>query len=128
VRTSPSPRTFVEGTGFLRNTFHSGSPEGTATGTLVPVDPGSTSSGCEASDFAGFPSGGIALMQRGTCGLAVKALNAQAAVAAIWNNTTGPINMIGDATGLTIPVVFATIEAGTDLANTPGATITVTVD
>jgi Zn-dependent M28 family amino/carboxypeptidase len=131
VRISPSPRTFVEGTDFLRNTFDSGSPEGTATGTLVPVDPGSTSSGCEAGDFAGFPAGGIALMQRGTCGFAVKALNAQAAGAAgavIWNNATGLVNMIGDATGLSIPVVFATIEAGTDLASTPGATVTVTVD
>ena len=143
VRISPLPRTFVEGTDFLRNTFDSGTPEGTATGSLVPVDlvippgaaPNSSSSGCEAADFAGFPVGGIALLQRGTCGFAVKALNAQAAGAtgAIVMNEgqpgrTGLLNMIGDATGLTIPVVFATFAAGSDLASTPGATVTVTVD
>jgi Zn-dependent M28 family amino/carboxypeptidase len=38
------------------------------------------------------------------------------------------INMIGDATGLTIPVVFASQVAGTDLAATPGATVRVKVD
>jgi Zn-dependent M28 family amino/carboxypeptidase len=36
--------------------------------------------------------------------------------------------MIGDATGLTIPAVFTTFEAGLDLSTTPGATVTVTVD
>jgi Zn-dependent M28 family amino/carboxypeptidase len=131
IRVSPNPRTFVEGVDFLRNRFDSGVPEGTATGALVVVDPGSASSGCEASDFAGFPAGGIALMQRGTCGFAVKALNAQAAGAAgvvIWNNQPGLVGMIGDATGLRIPAVFATIAAGTDLASTPGATVTVKVD
>ncbi|SNS31886.1 PA domain-containing protein [Geodermatophilus saharensis] len=131
VRTSAPARTFVEGTDFLRNTFDTGSPEGTATGTLVPVEPGGTTAGCEATDFTGFAAGSIALIQRGGCPFATKALNAQAAGAAgvvIWNNTTGLINMIGPAAGLTIPAVFATIEAGSDLAATPGATVTVTVD
>lgn len=143
IRVSPNPRTFVNGTDFLRNAFDSGSPEGTATGALVPVGlvinpslpPNSNTSGCEAADFAGFPAGGVALMQRGSCGFAVKALNAQAAGAAavvIMNEgqpgRTGLLNMIGDATGLTIPAVFATFEAGADLASTPGATVTVTVD
>jgi Zn-dependent M28 family amino/carboxypeptidase len=143
IRVSPNARTFVNGTDFLRNRFDSGTPEGTATGTLVPVglviDPSlpanSNTSGCEASDFAGFPAGGIALMQRGTCGFAQKALNAQAAGAAgviIMNEgqpgRTGLTNMIGDATGLRIPAVFTTFEAGSNLASTPGATVTVTVD
>ena len=35
---------------------------------------------------------------------------------------TGLLNMIGDATGLTIPAVFTTFEAGSNLATTPGAT------
>ena len=38
------------------------------------------------------------------------------------------INMIGDATGLTIPAVFASQVAGENLATTPGATVRVTVD
>ena len=70
-------------------------------------------------------AGSIALMQRGTCGFAIKALNAQAAGAAgvvIMNEgqpgRTGLINMIGDATGLTIPAVFTTFAAGSDLAST----------
>ena len=37
IRRSPSPRTFVNGTDFLRNRFDSGTPEGTATGPLVPI-------------------------------------------------------------------------------------------
>ena len=143
IRNSPNPRTFVNGTDFLRNRFDSGTPEGTATGTLVPVGlvlppppaANSNTSGCEASDFAGFPAGAVALLQRGTCGFNVKALNAQAAGASaviIMNEgqpgRTGLTNMIGDATGLTIPAIFTTFAAGNDLAQTPGANVTVTVD
>ena len=68
--------------------------------------PSSNTSGCEIGDFAGFPAGGIALIQRGTCGFTVKVLNAQAAGAAgavIMNEgqpgRDGLINMIGDASG-----------------------------
>jgi Zn-dependent M28 family amino/carboxypeptidase len=143
IRVSPQPRTFVDGTDFLRNAFDSGTPEGTATGPLFPVDlvlnpagpANSSSSGCEAGDFAGMPAGAVALVQRGTCGFNVKVLNAQAAGAAavvVMNEgqpgRTGLLNMIGDATGLTIPAVFTTYAAGFDLAQTPGATVTVTVD
>ncbi len=114
IRISPNPRTFVNGTDFLRNTFDSGTPEGTCTGTLYPIDlvinpagpANSSSSGCEAADFAGMPVGGVALVQRGTCGFNVKVLNAQAAGAGaviVMNEgqpgRTGLINMIGDATG-----------------------------
>jgi Zn-dependent M28 family amino/carboxypeptidase len=142
-RISPIPRTFVNGTDFLRNRFDSGTPEGTATGTLVPVGlvinpslpANSNTSGCEAADFAGFPAGAVALMQRGTCGFNVKSLNAQAAGASaviIMNEgqpgRTGLTNMIGDATGLSIPAIFVTFAAGLDLSQTPGATVTVTVD
>ena len=91
-RISPNPRVFVNETDFLRNTFDSGTPEGEATGPLFPVglviDPSlpanSNSSGCEAADFTGMTAGSIALMQRGTCGFGIKALNAQAAGAAGW--------------------------------------------
>ena len=48
----------------------------------APPPPGTTASGCAASDFAGFPAGNIALVQRGTCNFGVKAKNAEAAGAA----------------------------------------------
>ena len=135
VRNSPNPRTFVEGTDFLRNAFDTGTPEGTATGTLVALTPfaADATPGCEPGDYAGFPVGGIALVQRGGCGFAVKALAAQAAGASgaiIWNNVNNAslTNMVGAAPGLTIPVVFAAFAAGTDLATTPGSNVTVTVD
>lgn len=131
--------TWVDGQDFLRNDFDSGSPEGTATGPLQPVDlvqpfpaDGSSTSGCEPEDFAGFTPGAVALVQRGTCGFAVKALNAQAAGASaviVTNDgRAGLVGMIGDATGLTIPAVFVTSPVGEDLASTPGASVTVTVD
>jgi Zn-dependent M28 family amino/carboxypeptidase len=143
IRVSPVPRTFVNGTDFIRNRFDSGVPEGTATGALRNIDlvlnpsgPANTSnSGCEAADFAGFPAGAVALVQRGTCGFNVKVLNAQAAGASaviVMNEgqpgRTGLVGMIGDATGLHIPAVFATFAAGLDLATTPSSTVTVKVD
>lgn len=143
IRVDPNPRTFVDGVDFLRNSFDTGVPEGTATGALVPVDlvldpagpANSSTSGCEAADFAGFPAGAVALVQRGTCGFAVKVLNAQGAGASavvVMNEgqpgRTGLVGMIGDATGLSIPAVFATYDAGFDLASTPRSTVTVTVD
>ena len=62
----------------------------------------SNTSGCEAADFAGFPAGAVALVQRGTCGFNVKVLNAQAAGASaviVMNEgqpgRTGLVGMIG---------------------------------
>jgi len=130
-RISPQPRTFVQGSEFLRNTFDSGTPEGEATGTLFVVPAADATDGCEGTDFDAMVAGQIALIQRGGCGFAIKALTAQAEGAAgviIYNNTTGMINMIGDATGLTIPAVFASQVAGANLVGTPGATVRVKVD
>ncbi|WP_177229761.1 M20/M25/M40 family metallo-hydrolase [Lentzea albida] len=142
-RVSPVPRAFVRDTDFNRHGFDQ-PVEGTATGAIQAVDvvlpptpvPNGNSSGCEAADFAGFTPGKIAVLQRGTCGFAVKALNAQAAGASaviLFNEgqpgRTGLVTPIGDATGLTIPVVFATFAAAQDLLlNTPGAIVRVTVD
>ncbi len=142
-RLSPDPVAFEDESDFTRNNFDTGSPEGTATGSLFPADlvlnpagpANSSNSGCEAADFAGMAAGSIALVQRGTCGFNFKVLNAQAAGAAgvvVMNEgqvgRTGLVGMIGDATGLTIPAVFATYDTGFNLAQTPGASVKVTVD
>jgi Zn-dependent M28 family amino/carboxypeptidase len=109
-----------------------GSGPGDVTAAVTPVDVqlflGNTNtSGCEASDFAGFTAGTIALIQRGTCPFSTKALNAEAAGAAgviIFNagddtsdarqelivGTLGGANIVG------IPVVGASYEQGVALA------------
>ena len=50
-----------------------------AAGGIVIPSPGGRASGCNAGDFAGFPAGKIALIQRGTCTFREKAANAEAA-------------------------------------------------
>jgi hypothetical protein len=72
--------------------------------------------------FVGFPAGAIALVDRGQCGFAIKAANAQAAGAVamvVANNVAGaPITMGGTDPTITIPSVMvsqadgATIKAG----------------
>ena len=74
ARLSPSPRAFVANSEFFTMTY-SGSGDTTAELRLVDTDatppppppsPPNTS-GCQTADFAGFPAGGIAMMQRGSC-------------------------------------------------------------
>jgi Zn-dependent M28 family amino/carboxypeptidase len=78
-QTAPTPTSYQTGT-----FTYSGSGNVTAGVTAVdvqvppPAQPGSTSS-CTADDFTGFPTGNVALIQRGTCTFHDKALNAQAA-------------------------------------------------
>jgi Zn-dependent M28 family amino/carboxypeptidase len=109
---------------------------GDVTAAVTPVDLqlglGNTStSGCEASDYAGFPAGNIALLQRGTCTFELKAENAAAAGAVgivIFNqgNTTAVDRNNIPAVTLTanntsgIPVLGTTYALGVTLANTPG--------
>ena len=110
------------------------SGSGDVTATVVAVDTTLTpsltnTSGCEAADFAGFPAGSIALMQRGTCTFGTKAANAQAAGAAgaiIFNNgTDGRTASFAGTLGaplVTIPVLGASFAAGVDLG-TPSGTV-----
>lgn len=93
----------------------------------LPRDP--VTSGCEAADFAGFPAGNIALIQRGTCTFAQKALNAQAANASaviIFNQGNTParegliIGTLAPST-LNIPVVGASFADGAALAQSGSA-------
>jgi Zn-dependent M28 family amino/carboxypeptidase len=130
---------------------------GDVTGNVVPIDlnlvpPRATTSGCDGAfteaavgapivphpggpdDFAGFPAGSIALIQRGGCSFALKALNAQAAGAAaiiIMNQGNSPDReplIVGTLAPASpgIPVVGASFEDGVTLAQ-PGSTARVRV-
>jgi len=125
-------------------TYPTGSFTGTGfgevTAAVTPVDinlvlPRANTSGCEASDFAGFPVGNIALLQRGTCDFSDKALNAQAAGASaviIFNQGNAPeregliIGTLGADTVVDIPVVGASFADGVSLTQ-PGSTALVDV-
>jgi Zn-dependent M28 family amino/carboxypeptidase len=132
-QTAPTPTTYTEGVDFGVITQ---SDPGDVTAPVTAVDLqfgiGNTStSGCEASDFAGFPDGNIALLQRGTCTFELKAENAAAAGASgivIFNqgNTAGDDRQGIPAVTLTanntsgIPVIGTTYSLGVTLANTAG--------
>lgn len=78
AETAPEQKTFAPDTDFATLQY---SGSGDVTAAAAPVDPGAagTGSGCEAGDFAGFPKGHIALIQRGGCFFSRKADNAIAA-------------------------------------------------
>ena len=130
---APNQITYVEGTDFGAITQ---TDPGDVTAAVTPVDLqlglGNTStSGCEATDFNGFPSGNIALLQRGTCTFELKAENAAAAGAVgivIFNqgNTTATDRNNIPAVTLTanntsgIPVIGTTYALGVTLSNTAG--------
>lgn len=123
---------------------YTGSGNGDVTGNVVPVDlaltpPRDSSSGCEAADFAGLDFSGpsdIALVQRGTCAFAIKAVNAQAAGAeavVIFNQGNDPTReglIVGtlnpSPAPVTIPVVGASFASGVALSQ-PGSTARVRV-
>lgn len=111
---------------------YTGSGAGDVTAAVTAVDlqlgvGNTSSSGCEAADFAGFPAGNIALVQRGTCPFGDKAINAEAAGAAgviIFNqgNTTTAdrneliVGTLGGNDIVDIPVVGASYEQGVALS------------
>jgi Zn-dependent M28 family amino/carboxypeptidase len=126
-----------------------GSGSGTVQGRVIPVDinltpPRASTSGCEATDFAGIDWSGpadIALIQRGTCFFGTKAHNAELAGAEaviIFNQGNTPDRealIVADATSLdpdgafithNIPVVGASFANGVALAQ-PGSTAFVKV-
>ena len=118
-----------------------GTGYGVATASVTAVDinlvqPRAHSSGCEPADFAGFPAGNIALVQRGGCNFSVKALNAAAAGASaviIFNQGDTPlregliVGTLGGTNVVNIPVVGASFADGSALAQ-PGSTAQVNVD
>jgi aminopeptidase Y len=98
---------------------YSGSGDVTAPVSTLPVI-----TGCNASDFAGFPVGNIALISRGACTFALKATNAYnagAVGAVIYNNIPGPIaGTLGNTFTLDFPVTSVAQDVGQALAATPG--------
>ncbi|NJP25972.1 M28 family peptidase [Microbispora sp. SCL1-1] len=145
-RTAPSPKTYAptppdgSSVGEFATMTYSGS--GDVTGAVADVDlmlpPGpeanASTSGCETSDFAGFPAGAVALVQRGTCTFQVKAENAQAAGASaviIMNEgqpgrTDTLQGTLGEPT-VHIPVVGVSFAVGQELS-AAGTTVRVTTD
>ena len=128
---SPQPQAAPkegEPTGDFATMVYSGSGDVTAPVhpvdvTLPPAKQPSSTSGCQRSDFAGFPRGAIALIQRGTCEFAVKAKNAQDAGAAaviIFNEGQPDRSDLERGSlkepGITIPVVSTSHKVGAALA------------
>jgi len=132
-QTAPGQVTYTEGVDFG---VIAQSDPGDVTAAVTAVDLqlglGNTStSGCEAADFAGFPAGNIALLQRGTCTFELKAENAAAGGAegiVIFNQgeTADPARQGIPAVTLTanntsgIPVLGTTYALGEQLAGLPG--------
>jgi aminopeptidase Y len=108
---------------------YSGSGDVTAAVSTLPVP---FTTGCNAADFAGFPAGNIALIQRGTCIFAIKATNAYNAGASgvvIYNNIPGDLNgTLGDSFTLDIPVTSVAQDVGQQLASTPGLVLRLKTD
>jgi aminopeptidase Y len=103
---------------------YSGSGDVTADVTTLWGPPIDSTPGCEAADFAGFPAGNIALISRGACTFAIKAINAYNAGASgvvIYNNQPGEINgTLGNGFTLDLPVTSVAQAIGEVLAATPG--------
>ncbi|WPC04849.1 M28 family metallopeptidase [Pseudomonas benzenivorans] len=123
-------------------TYLSQTEAGNLTASVAPVDlalgpDNASTSGCEAEDFAGFPAGAIALIQRGACSFEQKAENAAAAGAVgaiIFNqgnseDRKGLLNAtLGDGYAGGIPVLFATYDLGAAWATTAGLQLRLLVD
>jgi len=98
---------------------YSGSGDVTASVSTLAVI-----TGCDITDFVGFPAGDIALISRGACTFALKATNAYDAGASgviIYNNSPGTLNgTLGSTFTLDISVTAVTQEVGQQLVATPG--------
>jgi Zn-dependent M28 family amino/carboxypeptidase len=138
-QTAPGSVTYVEDVDYtLVDQTDPGDVEAAVTPVDLMLGLGNTStSGCEATDFAGFPAGNIALIQRGTCTFEDKAENAAAAGATgmiVFNqgNTPDRTGLAGVTLGATntsgIPVVFATYDRGVEWAGTPGLVLHLVTD
>ena len=149
-RTSPNPVVYERydgDSGVWYTADFSGDGDVTRPITVVDFkEPNATASnsnaGCDDTDFAGFPAGNIALIQRGTCNFGLKVEKAKAAGASgvmLFNEgTIGAADRNGvlfptlagyDATG--VPVVgtdYATGKELVDLRRRRAVTVRVAVD
>ena len=127
AQVAPEAATYAEGTDYAVMTY-SASGDVTATAQAVdvvvppPAAANSTTSGCEAADFAGFTAGNIALVQRGTCPFGQKVANAQAAGASavvVFNEgqegRTDLVQGTLGAPGATIPAIGVPYALGSTL-------------
>jgi hypothetical protein len=119
-RLAPGAETYRRGRDFVTMRYSGG---GTVTARVVPVAFDSASSGCESSDFGGFPRGAVALVRRGECFLFLKGRNAKAAGASavlIANDgqpgRTAPVLGTLVQPGIGIPVLGISSSLGGELA------------
>ncbi|MDX6323053.1 MAG: hypothetical protein QOF52_2911 [Propionibacteriaceae bacterium] len=110
------------------------SPAPSTTIAAPLAQPGANHEGCTAATFAGFPTGAVALIKRGTCNVSLKAQNAQAAGASaviIWNNLPGdpPVFSFGGGVPVTVPTLSISMDHGTRLSDAVTAgPVRVTID
>jgi Zn-dependent M28 family amino/carboxypeptidase len=123
------------------------SGSGRVEGPVVAVDlvvpspePNASTSGCEDADFAGFPRGAVALLQRGTCTFRVKVANAieagASAVVVFNEGNDGRRDLVAGTLGtpqVRVPALAASFELGDELRNgvrtgATGATVRLSAD
>lgn len=130
AQTAPSATPYTEGMedDYVVATY---SGSGDVTAPVTEVDAGSADAGCEASDFDGFTSGHIALVQRGACTFAAKVQNAEAAGAVatiIYNSGSGVFGgTLGADAGVTAPVLMISDTLGAQLGGLAGSGLQVRV-
>ena len=136
---APASATYFEGPDY-RLLSQTDPGDVTAAVTAIDLQLGlgnSSTSGCEAADFAGFPAGNIALIQRGACSFQLKAENAAAAGAVgaiIFNqgNTLDRLNPVSATLGSNysggIPVMFSSYGLGEQWSMTPGLVLHMIAD
>ena len=144
-QTAPGSVSYVEGTDYdLMSQTDAGDATGLVTGVDLalgtaawPNDPSTSTSGCDVADFVGFPTGNIALIQRGACSFQLKGENAAAAGAVgaiIFNQGNTPDRMglingtLGSGYSGGIPVDFATHPRGQEWAATAGLSMHMIAD
>jgi hypothetical protein len=119
-RLAPDAERYRAGRDFVTMQY---SGRGVVNAGVVAVEPASPSSGCDRSQFAGFPRGAVALVRRGVCFMAQKARNAKVAGASavlIANDgapgRTAPILGTLVRPGIGIPVLGIASALGSELA------------